>query len=67
MRPDRRKLLKSLTGGLLMSSQLRPGLAFGGDSTPVLPASGGDVVWLAQDDARALQDAYNLRTMLPPR
>jgi FAD/FMN-containing dehydrogenase len=67
MRPDRRKLLKSLTGGLLMSSQLRPGLAFGGESTPVLPASGGDVVWLAQDDARALQDAYNLRTMLPPR
>ncbi len=66
-RPNRRGFLKSIGGGFLLSTQLRPGLAIGADRSPAMPQDHSGVVWLRDAEARATQDAFNLRTALPPR
>ena len=67
LHPNRRKILKSIGSGLLLSSQLRPGLALGADRSPAIPQDQNGVVWLSDAAARATQDAFNLRTALPPQ
>ena len=65
--PNRRGFLNAMAGALVLSAQLRPGLAIGADRAPATPQDQKGVVWLRDAEARATQDAYNLRTALPPQ
>lgn len=67
MQNSRRSALKSILGGVVLASALRPGPAAGAGASAKVPGDCAAVIWRTGEAAILDQRAYNLRTARAPR